>query len=241
MRVVQTYWTNKGRDVTCGFTFPDAFIKMANVSVCSLLEAGHTVSIYTDKDGMAFLHPKLIASNMVDWHIVNYDKYDFDKRFWNFPKLVTYSMQEKPFIHVDLDIAVKEGFASGVDLKEDFIFTELIRPINYEDYAKYVGSTYYFDQLICSGILGGTPLEMWKVLFEKAKVFCKSGVHDKVTFEMLVAIEEFETTKLVKRFDAKVIEADKTTFTHMCGANKYSRFGDFIWNEYSKYQQKYRK
>lgn len=235
MRLIYTYDTNNGENYCAGFTFVDGFVKCANVSVRTALRQGHTVEVYGDKAGVKFLKAKLKDSQKVVFHIRDYSDYDYDKRFWNFAKMSTYHEQVEPFLHVDFDIAFYFGFAKELRNKQDYIVTEMRRDVEPKIYNKYLPELLEIENIICSGLIGGDRLDVFRHNFNKALDFCKKDNFKVVTFDHLVAIEEYSFTDFVDSINIPVIELNKATYKHFQGGNKWSRFGEKIDGLYSLY------
>lgn len=225
MRLCYTYWVNEIQNISCGFGIPQLFFEAANKSIIAAKSQFKDICIYTNSFGADVLKNNVTASELCDIIEIDYSKYDFDCRYWNFPKLITYSMQEKPFIHIDFDVFLQSGFAKQLN-KDSDIFTELIRDYDYvKNFDKFNGIKP--DKLICSGLLGANNIEAFKENFEVALIECKP-TKKKIVFEDLFGIEEYSFTQKVEQKKMKVQELDKTTFLHFQGKNKNLRYGKLI-------------
>jgi hypothetical protein len=237
MRIIYTYDTNNGENYCSGYTFVDGFVYSANVSVRSCILLGHSVEIYADSHGVKFLKEKLLDSEKVNFYVVDFSRFNYDRRFWNFAKLVNYSIQTSPFIHVDFDIVFHYGFGLQTKGQKNYIITEMRRDVDSMLYSKmFPEIEEKQDNIICSGILGGDRIDIFNSNFRKAVTFCANGIHKNVRFDHLVGIEEYHFTNIVDNFsDAKVIELNEKTYTHWQGSNKWTRFGKDIMAYYNLY------
>ena len=104
MRIVQTFWT-AGRDplkYSFGWTHPEYNLMSWALSCLSLREHYDEVALYTDQEGYDVLINKLHLP-YTEVNVV-YDKNLCLPHHWAYAKIKTYSMQTKPFIHVDGDV-----------------------------------------------------------------------------------------------------------------------------------------
>lgn len=238
MNIVYTYWSNGLKNIDCGFAIPSFFFMCAEKSLRSALNCKGVdkVVIYTDKFGYELLKTNLHNVNGVKVVIVDYSQYDFDERFWNFPKMITYTLQKEPFIHIDFDVILQPNFLTEIRPHSD-ILTECVR-WNWRtddkrnellDYFDNGGSKDYFT--ICSGLLGTDNidcLDAFQENFEVAKEYCKSGNFEDVEFVQKWGIEEYNFTKICNKKGYRATPFISETFVHYQGANKYDRFFDEI-------------
>ena len=104
MRIVQTFWT-AGRDpLTHGFgwTHPEYNLMSWALSCLSLREHYDEVALYTDAQGKRVLID-LLHLPYTEVHVV-YDETLCLPQHWAYAKIRTYSLQTKPFLHVDGDV-----------------------------------------------------------------------------------------------------------------------------------------
>ena len=104
MRIVQTFWT-AGRDplkYAFGWSHPEYNLMSWALSCLSLREHYDEVALYTDQEGYDVLINKLHLP-YTEVNVV-YDKNLCLPHHWAYAKIKTYSMQTKPFIHVDGDV-----------------------------------------------------------------------------------------------------------------------------------------
>lgn len=104
MRIVQTFWA-AGRDplkYSFGWQHPEYNLMSWALSCLSLREHYDEVALYTDQEGYDVLINKLHLP-YTEVNVV-YDKNLCLPHHWAYAKIKTYSMQTKPFIHVDGDV-----------------------------------------------------------------------------------------------------------------------------------------
>lgn len=104
MKVVQTFWSG-GKDPLkndFGWADPQYHLMSWALSCLSLRENYDEVVMYTDSVGYKIFSEilKLPYTDIV----VQYDNLACLDAHWAYPKLLTYSLQDKPFIHVDGDV-----------------------------------------------------------------------------------------------------------------------------------------
>lgn len=211
-------------DTSDGNVIPGIFYKkMAELSVLSAKRLGYPVELYADLYGID-------AFSYLPWdkiHIVEPSKYRHSRQYWNFVKLLTYSMQEEPFLHVDFDTYFHPGFT----IPHGDIITEMQREYSYvrafADVA--IAKTDIIpDKLICSGLLGGYDMTIWKELFSWASYKCQRNIPSDKAMSYLVGVEEFNLSQLAQFYGLEVVSLDHQRFDHWQGDNKEKRFGSLI-------------
>ena len=135
MRIVQTFWT-AGRDplkYAFGWSHPEYNLMSWALSCLSLREHYDEVALYTDQEGYDVLINKLHLP-YTEVNVV-YDKNLCLPHHWAYAKIKTYSMQTKPFIHVDGDVYLPHP------IPEDIANAPLIAQ------NKEIGTNYYRDMM----------------------------------------------------------------------------------------------
>lgn len=244
MDIVYTYFSNGIKNLDCGFTEINLFLECAKKSLRSAFKQDNLgdVDIFTDSIGMQFLSQRIdwkyvfdgIDKKDVVWNIADYTALEYDKRFWNFPKMRTYSVMTKPFIHIDFDVVLADGFLNNIIDSRCDIFTEKCRVLeNHPECLKdFEKDGISIDKIICSGLLGGNEesFGLFRKNFEFAREYCKIGNHDKVCYEQLWGIEEYNFTKTAREKNYRIFELPKNSFVHFQGRNKSERYGKLIKN-----------
>lgn len=208
MDVVYTYMSMDN-----GKEFNKNFYDMAKLSFMGSrahIEDAH-IKFYGDKKAIEFFKPTGQIDEFIE---VDYSKYDFDKRFWCFPKFITYSLQKGKFLHVDLDMYIKKDIVVG----DTDIVCERIRKIDgTEGERKYADPSLPFpDKIMCSGIYGGSDIGIFRELFERAKRECSvSALRGKeVEYAHLYSLEEVWMTQLANERGLTVSETDADSYLH---------------------------
>lgn len=106
MRIVQTFWTGGQDPLKYGFGWPHAEYNLMSwaLSCLSLLKHYDEVVLYTDSAGKRILIDELHLP-YTDVQVV-FDDAEWLPQHWALAKIKTYSLQTKPFLHVDGDIYV---------------------------------------------------------------------------------------------------------------------------------------
>jgi len=135
MRIVQTFWTAGQDPLKCSFGWLHAEYNLMSwaLSCLSLRRHYDEVALYTDSVGkhvlIDLLHLPYTEVNVV------FDGFKCLPHHWALAKVHTYSLQEKPFIHVDGDVyrpnAVNDRTASSPLIAQN----------------REVGTSYYRDMM----------------------------------------------------------------------------------------------
>ena len=211
-RLVYTYYTAKGSNLLAGFHSTESMIKTFKESLENSKKFFTKVVVYTDLEGSKFLSSQGVDCEMV---IVDYDDYEWNKLFWCFPKLITYNLQNEPFLHLDIDFILHDKPKN----LEDRVLCEKIRGLvmlsRDRSFLPKEILDNYTPNNICSGALGGDPL-VFKKLFDVSSVLVKNKSKD-ISFNHVFAIEEIVLTSLCKmnNIEPKPINC---TFTHYQGS-----------------------
>ena len=107
MKVVQTFWSGNKNPLTnsYGWLNPELNIMSWALSCMSLKEQYDEVVLYTDSAGYSVFHDML---NLPYTRFeLAYDHIECKPDHWAYPKLLTYSFQKQPFIHVDGDVFLR--------------------------------------------------------------------------------------------------------------------------------------
>lgn len=235
MKFCYTYCSNNGKNLPS----KDFFAKMAKLSVVSL---GNCVTapieLYADNAAADWFIDREICFDRI--HIIDFNKYKTDSRYWNFGKIVTYSEQNESFLHIDFDTVFFPGFS----VPEADIVTESLRDYSLHiDFLRHEIPGYPVPAfLICSGLIGcgngnKKTLEVFKKLKTLASVSCSSEAnkYKSVSNENLIGIEEFALTQLAEEEKLTVAELDKNFYAHWQGEDKEKRFGALIDQLYNNF------
>ena len=115
MNIVQTFWSGGKDPMSDGFGWlePQYNLMSWALSCLSLKQNYDTVVLYTDSVGYKLFHGNLqLPYKKI---IVQYENLNCHKELWAYPKLLTYSIQDKPFIHVDGDVYLPDRLPSEIE------------------------------------------------------------------------------------------------------------------------------
>lgn len=114
MRIVQTFWS-AGYDPlenSFGWSRPEYNLMSWTLSCLSLRKYYDEVALYTDIQGKRVLIDMLHLP-YTEVHVV-YDAMLCLPQHWAYAKIKTYSMQTKPFLHVDGDVFLTQPIPEGI-------------------------------------------------------------------------------------------------------------------------------
>ena len=115
MRAVQTFWSGGKSLLTesFGWTLPEFHLMSWALSCVSLCRHYDEVVLYTDMEGRRVLIDQL---GLPYTHVIaEYDHILCPANHWAYPKILTYSSQKKPFIHVDGDVYLSKPLVHNLD------------------------------------------------------------------------------------------------------------------------------
>lgn len=114
MRIVQTLWTASSRLTNNSFAWPHPEFNLMSwaLSCLSLKEHYDEVALYTDSEGKRILIDELHLPYSEVY--VVYDDLNCLPQHWAMAKVMTYSIQTSPFLHVDGDVYVPQPFFDEV-------------------------------------------------------------------------------------------------------------------------------
>ena len=104
MNIVQTFWSGEKNLMTDSFGWlsPEYHLMSWALSCLSLKKNYEDVILYTDSMGYKIFHELLMLPYKKI--IIEYAGLDCHPALWAYPKLLTYSIQKSPFIHIDGDV-----------------------------------------------------------------------------------------------------------------------------------------
>ena len=146
MRIVQTLWTASSRLTNNSFAWPHPEFNLMSwaLSCLSLKEHYDEVALYTDSEGKRILVDELCLPYS-EVHVV-YDDLKCLPQHWAMAKVMTYSVQASPFLHVDGDVYVPQPFS------DEIISASLIAQ------NREIGTIYYWRML--NNILSHKEIEI---------------------------------------------------------------------------------
>ncbi len=244
MRIVQTFWT-AGRDplkYSFGWAHPEYNLMSWTLSCLSLREHYDEVALYTDQEGYDVLVNKLHLP-YTEVNVV-YDKNLCLPQHWAYAKIKTYSMQTKPFIHVDGDVYLPHPIPEDISnapliAQNKEIGTEYykrmidkILQVSSVKLPKYLADSVMVDSVPSynMGIFGGRNFAFIKKYCEEAQILCDTNKDLNLNGNFNLLFEQILLAYLVKKERLMV----STPFTQVFNDNGYSikdfcqldRFGD---------------
>lgn len=146
------------------------------------------VNLYTDSKGEDLLKNKLGIpySNYINC----FDSFEnINEKLWAFPKLHTYNLQSKPFIHADTDVFIWEKFQEEFissplfcqNIEENFpIYGDALNEILslFEWVPTELINTLYKHKTVLAynaGVIGGSDLDFFKKLYARSEKFINSN------------------------------------------------------------------
>lgn len=231
MNICYTYYVNPNdiNTVSAGFSIPKFFFDCAELSIqLSDDNDCDNIVIYTDYVGKDILDKNVKNISKCEFVLVDWNKYDFDKRYWNFPKLITYTLQNDSFLHIDFDVFLDKYCLKEIDYEAD-IFTEKLRDYTFDkSFVKFCSKKKILPQtIICSGLLGGSNIKVFRDNFNLALDVCKPTTRN-IGFMDLVAIEEFALTIKAIENELTCYEINPNRFIHFQGEAKHFKYFDSI-------------
>lgn len=115
MRIVQTFWSGGKSLLQDGFGWlhPEYNLMSWTLSCLSLREHYDEVALYTDSEGKRILIDKLhLPYTEVN---VIFDDFRCLPQHWALAKIKTYSIQTRPFIHIDGDVFITEPLPKRIE------------------------------------------------------------------------------------------------------------------------------
>lgn len=116
MKIAQTLWSNNKDLLKYHFGWLSPMYHLASwaLSCLRLKEYYNDLHLYTDTTGRDILisYMKLPYDHV---HVIYDDMGDCNENFWAVPKIMTYSRQDCPFIHVDGDVFIWEPFGKDFE------------------------------------------------------------------------------------------------------------------------------
>jgi hypothetical protein len=128
MRIIQSFWSkpllnqikeNSIPNNYAGWLSLEALLASWVLSCLTIKKFYPELILYTDEFGKKLLID-ILELPYSDYHVVFEDIEQFDHSFWAMGKIYVYSLQKKPFIHIDGDIFIWEKFSSIINNAEIF-------------------------------------------------------------------------------------------------------------------------
>lgn len=180
-RGVYSYWNPDGESNTSGFNSFRDFLVSITLSILTSKKHFKEISLVTNNFGYKVLFEKLklpidiISNELEKLNTIN-------RLFWAYSKIYTYSIQNKPFIHIDNDVFLWDSISK--EMKESRLcFQSLETPFEggygwYNGLLEVSSKAGYFPQIVKDnpvgyslncGLCGGNDINIfseWRELSE---------------------------------------------------------------------------
>ena len=248
MRIVQTFWTagHNPLEYSFGWLRPEYNLMAWALSCLCLRKYYDEVALYTDEQGRHILID-LLHLPYTEVHVV-YDETLCLPQHWSYAKIKTYSLQTKPFMHIDADIFLFKP------IEEEVAGAPLIaqsKEVGTEYYKKMMDRllkesslnlpTYLEDGLkeesIASynmGLFGGNDLAFIHAYCKEAlavcdmnKATCLNGNFNLLFEQVLLAYKAKEDEIPVSTIFPQVFNDNGYTAKEFCQLSQYNEKGYF--------------
>lgn len=256
MKAIYSYWNKVGNDNKSGYN------NLKDLCACTALSVENTLKHFGNAELITndFGYDLLINKAKIPFTSVNLElnKFDnLDQYFWGFTKIVAYSLQKEPFIHIDNDFIIWDKPSKEILSKDLFFQSE--EPFDDDIYRYYkpllelfYNAPFKSDKISNNptklafncGIMGANNLEVIKEWRELAENYISNKQNIDYFYknpEMLIHLnllhEQYFIASLIKSNKLNVgvlvdniFEASKNgkRFTHLWGTVKRK---DFIINK----------
>lgn len=196
--IIQSFWskpyfsnsTDPNSRFKGGWLHEKYFYFSMALSCLKFKEFYGEVNLYTDSKGESTIN-KILGipySNFIN----SFDNLEnTNEKLWALPKLYTYSVQKKPFIHADTDVYIWDKFPNDLinsslfcqNIEENFpIYSEALDEILTQfDWipTELINSLYKHKKILAfnAGVVGGNDLEYFKKLHSRSKKFINKNEH----------------------------------------------------------------
>ena len=192
MRIVQTFWT-AGRNPlehSFGWLRPEYNLMSWTLSCLSLREHYNEVALYTDEQGKHVLID-LLHLPYTEVHVV-YDEHLCLPQHWAYAKIKTYSLQTKPFVHVDGDVFLPRPIPEDI-MRAPLIAQNKERGTEYYrkmmdklrqesvlDLPEYMEDALREESIASynMGLFGGNDLDFIRAFSKEAMTLCDANKED---------------------------------------------------------------
>lgn len=222
MKIIQSFWSTNEKIEETNFGWLTPKFNAISWTLSSLLLSKfYEVTLYTDIQGNDFLINNLNLPYK-EVHIILDELNTYHKNFWALPKIKSYTVQNKPFLHIDGDVFIWEPFPEHI-LKGDIISQNLEVTTEYYQEA--------WDEI--SNHLDYIPAEINSYIAKTNNYACNMGIFggNDIDFIQKYASKSFEFAEKNKSLPEKVFGGNFNVFFEqvllyemMAGNNKESSF-----------------
>lgn len=244
MRIIQTFWTADFDPLNYSFGWlrPEHNLMSWALSCLSIREHYDEVVLYTDERGKHILIDLLhLPYSEVN---VAYDKNLCLPQHWAYAKIKTYSVQTKPFIHIDADIylpcpiseeiidadLITQNEEKGTEYYRQMM-NSLIQESNLIELPLYMRNNFIQDDSLAShnmGLFGGNNLTYIQAYCEEAinlyntnRTTCSNGNFNLLFEQILFAYKAKKEKWSVKTIFPHVYKDNGYTANEFCQLDDY--------------------
>jgi len=217
MIICQTLWTNKKKLIEndFGWLSPQHHIIAWALSCLQLRKFYEQVDLYTDSVGADILIESL---NLPYTNVfTSYDNLICNPVLWAYPKVITFSKQDSPFIHVDGDVIIWKSFKQKVE-EAVLIAQNLEVSTQYYDnlFSAYKSKLFYYPNYLKknlfsgrsysynAGVLGGSSIDFFKQYRLEAERIIRNNKRNQLDSNFNIILEQLLFYSLAKKRNDKV-------------------------------------
>lgn len=227
-RIIYTYVPEAGQGKAMGFRSEESFLSFFKASIEQSLKSVSNVVVYCSSSHEQYLVDHLGEMKGVSVRVVDYSTYEFDKRFWNFYKIISLFLSAKegvPAIHIDLDLKLNKKLTKKVLSSDVVCESRRVFYLPRQRVSNRIPKRVLKDLdpfIVCSGFYGANDIDLIVEFFELAKsvVALDFGNNEPVTNETRIMMEESMFTVVCNRYKAKITALNQNDFTHLQGGKK---------------------
>lgn len=188
MIIAQTFWSG-GKDPlvdSFGWLSPKYNLMSWALSCLSLRQNYEDVILYTDSNGYKMFHEYLeLPYKKI---VLQYNNLNCHEDLWAYPKLLTYSIQEKPFVHIDGDVFLPNKLPQYIESGELIAQNAETGTLYYKHIMKQIMESsvlipdYLLEKLnkdsissYNAGVIGGNDLKFIKEYCQSAFEFIREN------------------------------------------------------------------
>lgn len=215
--ICQTLWLGNRNilDYNFGWYSPQYHLISWALSCLQLKKFNENVVLYTDSSSAKILIDYLQLP-YTECH-VDYDNLKYDPQLWAIPKLLTYSKQFKPFLHVDGDVFLWKQFdnkllhseliAQNLEIGSDYYKNFFIPIINELDFIpKEIKQNLLSDNIKSynAGILGGSDLDFFRIYVSNSLNFIDKNKKITPNINFNIIFEQLFFYSLIEKYKKTV-------------------------------------
>ncbi|MCB0352637.1 MAG: hypothetical protein KDD64_03905 [Bdellovibrionales bacterium] len=181
MRFIHSFWfkpiIENPEKSWAGFSKPEYFWYCWALSLLTVRRHYQSAELYTDSHGMRFIQKLRLPYDNI--HVVFDSLEDLRPEFWAYPKLLVFSLQQQPFLHLDTDVFLWKPLPDRLFQCEVFGQNFELQPAQHQFYRSlleelrkhmvYLPASYFEEEpgerefaAINCGIVGGRAVELFQ-------------------------------------------------------------------------------